>query len=146
MLAVPAATVALTRRLWAREAVDRASPEQLAAAMIQVRNRLGDGLGRWIGAEGFNALLLRVSEEAAVTDGVRPASGLLTVGESDLSAAIRTRGPAEAVRGFVTVVALLIHQLSQVIGEDMAARLVEQAWFSHRPARSDQNSNGVQHG
>ena len=108
VIQVCSASTEAASRLWAGETLATASPEAVVVAIEHVSVRLRLGLGRWIRFEGYGVLLERVLEDA------------------------RTEDPAEEVtakiRTFVLVVALLTDRLSQVVGEDMAMRLVEQAW------------------
>lgn len=137
MVRVSAAAAAASRRLWDREGVDESSPTVVTAAIERASTRLRAGLGRWIGREGYRVLLQRVHEEMA-TDQPRPRS---------LSSRIDGAQEASAtIRGFVSVVALLIELLSQVVGEDMAVRLVEQAWTTTANEESTMTTRGARDG
>ncbi len=104
------ASIEAARRLWAGESAATASPEVVVAAIERARARLRLGLGRWIGVDGYGVLLERVLEEADTENATDEAP--------------------EKIRNFVAVVALLMDRLSQVIGEELAIRLVEQAWIA----------------
>ena len=53
------------RRLWTRNGGGTSSPEEVGAATIRVGTQLRTGLTRWVGAEGYRALLERAHELAA---------------------------------------------------------------------------------
>ena len=116
------------RRLWVGERVEMAPPEAVIEAIEQVCMRLRLGLGRWIGFEGYDALLERVVEEAVVENPELRGLRWLPDGENKVARMVPAHEVPAVIRGFVSVVALLIDRLSQVIGDDLATRLVEQAW------------------
>jgi hypothetical protein len=125
---VSPASSAAAQRLWATEGLDPASPEAVVATIEHVSARLRIGLGRWIGFEGYRVLLERVVEEAVTEDPTLRGLRWLPGGVNRLAEMVPADEVPAVSRGFVSVVALLIHRLSQVIGEDMSMRLVEQAW------------------
>lgn len=134
-------------RLWNRERLDAAtSPDRLAAGLHRLTAGLRGGLSRWIGAEGYGALLERALELAGGQHEGKGGLHFLTEGEKAMAAAVRFNGVADVIRGFVAVVAALIHLLSEVVGEEMAIRLVEQAWASSPRGGSGSDSQGVRNG
>ena len=113
-------------RLWAGATRGSAEPQAVVSAADQVCDRLRVGLGRWIGAEGYRALLGRA---LALTRPEFPLlTGLLCDGKDgpEAASAVRRHGPAEVAEGIVGLVATLIDLLSRIVGEEMATRLVEQ--------------------
>ena len=115
----------VARGLWTRNPSD--GPEQAAAAAHEVCVRLRTGLVRWVGSEGYRALLHRSLEQARVES---PALKLLSCNGSDeqeIAAAVQARGAAEVTAGVVTLVATLIDLLGRLIGEELAVELVKQA-------------------
>jgi hypothetical protein len=126
MMPMPAVASDTARRLWARAAGDGRAPEEVAAAVEAMCTQLRVGLGRWIGAEGYGALLKRALEQARVE---HPAlGGLSCLGGDGLltTAAVRAHGAGEVAAGFVALVAGLIELLGRIIGDEMALRLVAQ--------------------
>jgi hypothetical protein len=70
----------------------------------------------------------------------------LAEGRNDAAGMVQTPDVARVIDGFVSVVALLIHLLSRVIGEEMATRLVEQAWAANPSEGSSAETRGVRDG
>jgi hypothetical protein len=121
-----AAATDAARRLWARSAGDARTPEQVAAAAELMCDQLRTGLGRWIGAQGYRALLGRahglVRGEHPALDGL----GCLEGEQAQAIAAVRKHGAADVADGLMALVATLIELLGRIIGDEMAVRLVEQ--------------------
>jgi hypothetical protein len=114
------------RRLWESAAGDTSAPEDVAAAAGRVCAQLRAGLGRWIGGEGYRALLDRALVLARAE---HPALGSLSCDRGDqpvTPADVRAHGAAKVAAGMVALVAMLIELLSRMVGEEMAVRLVEQ--------------------
>jgi hypothetical protein len=122
-----AAATKVARLVWARAAGETDSnAEEVAAATERTCIQLRAGLGRWIGAMGYRALLDRALVLARAE---HPALGSLAChgGEEEMiMAAVRKHGAAEVAAGMVTLVSRLVELLGRIIGEDMALRLVEQ--------------------
>jgi hypothetical protein len=109
-----AAATKVAKLLWSRAAVTERTCIQLRA-----------GLGRWIGAMGYRALLDRALVLARAE---HPAlAGLSCHGgdEEAVAAAVRTHGASDVAAGMVALVAGLVDLLGRIIGEEMAVRLVE---------------------
>ena len=126
MTPTPAAASETARRLWARAGGDGGAPEEVGAAADRLCAQLRAGLGRWIGAEGYRALLERALELARPE---HPALGGLSClgGDGSLTtAAVRAHGAGETAASFVALVAKLIELLGRIIGVEMALRLVAQ--------------------
>ena len=126
MSPTPAAASETARRLWARAGGDGGAPEEVGAAADRLCAQLRAGLGRWIGAEGYRALLERALELARPE---HPAlGGLSCLGGDGLltTAAVRAHGAGETAASFVALVAKLIELLGRIIGVEMALRLVAQ--------------------
>ncbi len=121
-----------SRMLWETEELNSASPEKAAATIELVCANLRVGLGRWIGADGYRVLLERVLAEAGIPFPELRNFHCLAEGdgEGEVLAAIRATGAERIIDAFATQVAWLIHLLSQLIGEEMAHLLVEQAWMA----------------
>jgi hypothetical protein len=128
----PAATDA-ARRLWARAGGDDTAPEEVAAAADRMCAQLRVGLGRWIGAEGYRALLERALGLARVE---HPALGSLSCLGGDgtmIMAAVRAHGAGEVATGLMALVATLIDLLGRIVGEEMGLRLVEHVGMPSPP-------------
>lgn len=126
MTQTPAAATKVARILWERAAGETDSPEEVEAAVERTSVQLRAGLGRWIGAMGYRALLDRALVLARTE---HPALGNLSCYGGDeqmITAAVRTYGAAEVAAGMVAMVAALVELLGRIIGEEMALRLVEQ--------------------
>jgi hypothetical protein len=121
----PVAATDAARRLWARAAGNGSAPQEVGAAADRMCAQLRVGLGRWIGAEGYRALLERALGLARAE---HPALGGLSClgGDGAMMAAVRAHGAGEVTAGLVASVAALIELLGRIIGEEMAVRLVEQ--------------------
>ena len=113
-------------RLWAGVAGEASAPDQVASGVARLFTRLQAGLGRWVGAEGYCALLDRavalVRAEHPVVD------GLSCRREDDpvTPAVVQAHGPAQVTAGTVALLAALIELLGRIVGEEIAVRLVEQ--------------------
>ena len=133
----PAATE-VARRHWARAVGDTSTPEEVAAAAERTCTQLQAGLSRWVGTEGYRALIDRALLLARAE---HPALGSLSChggGEPATTAAVRALSAAEVATGMVALVATLIDLLSRIVGEEMAVELVNQAvarlpWRGARP-------------
>jgi hypothetical protein len=122
----PAAAIEAARLLWARAIDGTDSPEEVVAATERTCIQLRAGLGRWIGAMGYRALLDRALVLARAE---HPALGNLSCYGGDealITAAVRTHGAKEVAAGMVGLVARLVELLGRIIGDEMALRLVEQ--------------------
>ena len=137
MRQVSAAATEAARQLWAHEGLDASAPEEMAAAAEQGCARLRAGLTRWIGSDGYRALLDRALQQARTGHPALAGLQCQAGHVQGVAAVVGVHGAAEAREGIVELVALLIDLLSRVIGEEMGVRLVEQAWAgSARPTAS----------
>ncbi len=116
----------VARRLWARGG-GVTSSEDAGAATQRVCDDLRAGLSRWVGAEGYRALLDRALR---LSTPEHPVLGSFSCHDGDAlaaAAAARAHGAAELAAGIVALVATLTELLGRIIGEEMALQLVEQA-------------------
>jgi hypothetical protein len=114
------------RGLWARTARDTSAPQEVAAAADRMCTQLRTGLGRWIGDEGYRALLDRALGLARAE---HPALGGLSClgGDEPLTATVvRAHGVVQVAGAMMALVAVLIELLGRIIGDEMAVHLVEQ--------------------
>lgn len=134
------------RHLWARAAGDTIDPEKISAAAERLCGALDEGLGRWIGREGYRALLERA---LAVTQAEHPALGslhCLNGKEPVQKIAERPHGAGEVGAGMVALIAALIDLLGKVIGEEMAMRLVEHSGMPSGRAVAGNQARGGRSG
>ena len=135
MTQVSAVATEAARQFWAHDGLEAGAPEELGAAAEQGCARLRAVLTRWIGSEGYRALVDRALAQARAE---HPAVAGLQCQGGDVevvAAAVGGHSAAEVREGILALVAQLIDLLSRLIGEDMATRLVEQAWAgAARPA------------
>lgn len=122
-----APAVDAAHRLWAGVVGEATSPDQVTAGVARLFTRLRTGLGRWVGAEGYCALLDRavalVRTEHPMVEGL----SCRTADDPVTPAVVRAHGPAEVTVGTVALLAALIELLGRIVGEEIAVRLVEQA-------------------
>ena len=122
-----AAATEVARRHWARAGGDTSTPEEVAATAERTCTQLQAGLARWVGTEGYRALIDRALLLARAE---HPALGSLSCHGGDqplTTAAVRAHSAAEVTAGIVALVATLIDLLSRIVGEEMAVELVNQA-------------------
>jgi hypothetical protein len=128
MTQVSAVATEAARQFWAHDALNAGTPEEIAAAAEQGCARLRAVLTRWIGSDGYRALVDRALAQARAE---HPAIASLQCQGGDVqgvAAAVGAYSAAEVREGILALVALLVDLLSRLIGEEMATRLVEQAW------------------
>ena len=135
MTQVSAAATEAARQFWAHDGLHAGSAEEMAAAAEQGCARLRAALTRWIGADGYRALVDRALEQTRALHPAIAGFQCQAGGVQGVAAAVGAHGAAEVMEGILALVARLIDLLSRLIGEEMATRLVEQAWAgSARPA------------
>jgi hypothetical protein len=117
-------TLVAARRLWECVATDRASEERVMMAATRVLADLDHGMRRWIGVEGYRALLRRAVAETLPRHPALRAIPGLPLAASDAPFA-RSYGTEEVSAATVSLLADLIALLGRVIGDDLAAGLVE---------------------
>ena len=118
----------VAEHFWARVAGEPCTLEQVALAAERVHTQLRAGLGRWIGAEGYRAL---VDRALVIAEPKHPALGRLAFLGGDEPETTRTEHAdraAELSSGMVALIAAEIALLSSIVGDDMAARLMEQIY------------------
>jgi hypothetical protein len=122
-------------RLLRSEGVQESSPPGIVtAAGDRVLQKMQHALTRWFGPQGCRALLVRAIERTRAT---HPALDAVRVsepgGESDVVApnafVVLASLPSEAaMSACASVIAEIVTLLGQLVGEDVARRLVDQAW------------------
>jgi hypothetical protein len=114
------------RWLWERVGGNATKPEQLAAAADRMCAQLRTGLGRWIGTDGYQALLDRALALTRAQHSVLGSFSCLGGDEQGTAAAVGAHGAADVAAGMVALVTTVIELLGRIIGDEMAVRLVEQ--------------------
>ena len=138
----PAATE-VARRHWACAAGDTGTVEEVAATAERTCTQLQAGLARWVGTEGYRALLHRALLLARAE---HPALGGLSCHGGDrpeTTVAARAHSAAEVATGMVALVAALVELLGRIVGEEMAVELVNQAVGSAPVARGNAKPGGL---
>lgn len=144
MIAVSAAATEAARRLWAESAAGADTTETMVAAAERVCAALATGLVRWIGRDGYHSLLLRALEQ------VLPAHRWLANLRCEegrvhgLAAGAPGHTAADVADGMLALIAMVVHVLGRITGEEMAIRLVEQAWTANAPATPIAEATGVE--
>ena len=103
-----------------REVAGATSAEAVAPAVVRIGIRLQMGLVRWIGAQGYQALLARAVNEECAT---HPVLLELNFGESDgpevaaaVAEAVASHGPAEVGMAVESLIASMMDLLVRVVG------------------------------
>lgn len=126
---------AVARRIVRLEAGEPLTLDRVAVAAEQIWVRLYRELGRWIGLDGCDALLVRALDETRRSRPwlepvrTRPRMNPHLDG-IDLGLAGQT--PEAAVDGIAAVLAAFIELLGAAIGLELAKRLVQNAWRDER--------------
>lgn len=132
------------QRIWRRAVGDAALPAEVAGSANRLSGDLRIGMVRWIGGEGYRALLARALAE---TRREHPALARLTcVGEDEpaIRMAVRKHGADAVAAGLVAVLRAMITLLGRIMGDDMAVHLVEQNCSpSHQGERASGTSGGL---
>ncbi len=117
-------TLVAARHLWEGVATDRASDERVATAATRVLADLEHGMRRWVGVEGYGALLRRAVADTLPKHPALHAVPGLPLAASDAPFA-RSYAAEEVSAAMVALLADLMALLGRVIGDDLAAGLVE---------------------
>jgi hypothetical protein len=134
------------RWLWERVGGNATRPEELAAAGDRMCANLRTGLGRWIGTEGYQAL---VDRALALTREKHPVLGSFSCfggDEQGTAAAVKTHGANDVAAGLVALVEAVIELLGRIIGDEMAVRLVEQIAVPSPRGVVSNKTGGVRNG
>ena len=98
-----------------------------SATIGSICGELSAGLSRWIGTEGYRALRGRALDEAR---SVHPVLERLSFDGTDadqLAAAVEAHGVAPVALAVEAFIASLIELLGRIVGDEMAANLIESA-------------------
>lgn len=132
------------QQIWLRAVGDSAQQAEVAASADRLCGNLRIGMVRWIGGEGYRALLARSLGE---TRRGHPAlAGLTCFGDDEpaIRAAVRKHGADAVATGLVAVLRAMITLLGRIMGEEMAVHLVEQNCTpSHQAERASGASGGT---
>jgi hypothetical protein len=132
----------VARHLWARTVGDSSSDKDVTLAATRMCTELRVGLTRWVGIMGYRALidraLLVAGAEHPALDGL-PCHG---EGEPATTPAARAYRADEVAAAMVALVDALTQLLGRIVGEEMAARLVEQTGMNDERERERENPRG----
>ncbi len=117
------------RQLLTREVADLSSADAAATAAVieRVCERMGTGLARWIGPDGYRALLRRALHESR---DIQPEFAILACDGNDgarVAEAVDRNGAEPSLAALESLVGILMKLLGRIVGEAMAIQLVEQA-------------------
>ncbi len=150
MPAVSAAAETLARRVLLHEVGGRAEPTALAEAAARADARLRGRLADLIGTTGYTTLVARAVRLAQAEV---PALSRITIDAGETGAEGSLRGvrdlaqasggdPGATEAGLRAILAHVIGLLSTFIGEDLALRLIREAWpeLAHGPVDAEERS------
>ncbi len=147
MIEAPPIAHMLARRVLLYEAGGRMEPEALAQAAERADARLKSRLGSLIGQTGYTILVARAVRlaraEVPTLEGVAVDTGAEGGLQGVRAFALANDGdPRAAEAGLTAILAHVIGLLSTFIGEDLALRLVREAWpdLSHDPAAAEDHA------
>lgn len=117
---------AATHQLWHRLASAAPADTPITIIADRVYAELRVNLGRWIGVEGFHALLDRSLRLAR--DEHTVLSGLGHLGGEDpiITAAVKSHGADRVVAALIGLLSVLTGLLGRIIGMEMAIHLIDQ--------------------
>lgn len=121
---------------------DASLQAEVAGSADRLCGNLRIGMVRWIGGEGYRALLARALAE---TRRQHPAlAGLTWFGEDEpaIRAAVRKHGADAVVAAMVAVLRAMITLLGRIMGDDMAVHLVEQNCSRNHPGERALGASG----
>ncbi len=137
----------LARRLWGEASAGDVSAGDLAAAAERLCSGLQAGLVRWIGNDGFQGLLERA---LALSRPGHPWLAHLRWGPAGASAPRpdgSSQQPGDIADSMIALIGTLVHLLGRITGDEMAARLVENAWTTGaRGPLADDSAKGNRDG
>ena len=141
-----AATTDAARRLWAHVSAESRTPEDVATAAERLFVQSREGLGRWIGAEGYRTLHDRALGMARLEHPGLHGLSCLGGDHAAIAAAVRANGTAQMADAMVAWVAAMMHVLGRIIGHETAVRLVEQSAIPTLPGVVRTESEGSRDG
>lgn len=146
MTARSIAVTEVARSLWGGGAGDVSAPEEATVVAQRLCVQLRVGLSRWVGFEGYRALLDRALEQVRSEHPVLSHLSCDGSDEEEIAAAVRAQGAAEVAAGIMALVATLIDLLGRIIGEEIAVGLVKQAVAASPPTPSAIGTEGGRDG
>ena len=113
------------KRLFARESATT-SDADAAAGAARVLQRLSADLSRFIGSDGYQALLARARARAEATHPSLKQINITERAVEGVEESIQAHGAAQTAAGLEATAKALIDLLGRLIGNDLALKLVEQ--------------------
>jgi hypothetical protein len=123
----PTPAQAAAIQIWSRALGDSAEATQVGRAADGVFASLRIGLGRWIGVDGYRALLTRTRAEIRTNHPVLAELSCLGDEEAATGAALQAHGAGAVAAGMIALLTTMIDLLGRIMGEEMALHLVEQS-------------------
>lgn len=126
----PGAAQELARLLIVLETPESPDAAQAIAGAEQVLEQLRVQLARWFGADGAHALLARALDRARAEQPALASAVLESRGRVRLSSLAKSAEDSleHLTASLTLVVSAVITLLTRLIGADLVARVVEQAW------------------
>jgi hypothetical protein len=138
-----AASLALARRMLLREAGEHPEPAALAEATARAAARLRGRLAGLIGLTGYTILVARAlrlaQADVPALEGITVDAGAEGVLQGIHEFALTSGEPEVAAAGLIAILGHVIGLLMTFIGEDLAVRLVREAWpdLAHGPVEAE---------
>jgi len=134
------------QRLWARASHASTTPAEVSAAAERLCTALRGELGRWIGVDGFRALVDRSLVLSRPEHPALDTVPCLVTNETEAAVPEQTHSAAQMAAGMVALLSALIELLGRIIGDEMATHLVGQievpGAHAAASARSKEERNG----
>jgi len=135
----------VARRLLKRDtgAADHVDAEAAAATLLRVCTRISDSLRDTLGEDGWVALFARAVARAEMADPLLRTGRIVNgrgISADGLRESIRTHGVAAVTAAVEAVLAAIVEVLSRLIGEDMAARLIDHEGLPSQRKRRGETS------
>jgi hypothetical protein len=126
----PGAAQELARLLIVLETPETPDAAQAIAGAEQVLEQLRVQLARWFGADGAHALLARALDRARAEQPALASAVLESRGRVRLNSLATSAGDSleHLTASLTLVIASFLTLLTRLIGADMVARVVQQAW------------------
>lgn len=126
MTALDMTPMAVAIRLWDASAATCADAPCTSAVVDAVLVRVEGGLRRWIGAEGYAALLSRAVDHVSPAHPVL--AGIADLGARTVESGVAVPDDDEAQRhAILALLCSMMQHLGGIIGDNMAVRLFEQS-------------------
>lgn len=123
----PTPAQAAARQIWSRALGSSAGDAEVGTAAAGLCASLRVGLGRWIGVDGYRALLVRTRADVRGAHPVVAELSCLGDDEAPVHAAVEVHGASAVADAMIALLTAMIDLLGRIMGEEMALHLVEQS-------------------